>query len=358
MKNKVFLTAAALGVLAATAVNADEVRLKDGTVIKGSINGVEGGVLSITPGYNADASVKAFRFKLEDIISFNTEEPLYIGTSVAKENAMPDNIAYGKVDAGTAGGIQVTTEIGVTQSPIEAIQAAWRTPEESPQEKARKKLERHWAYSFFTDITGKSGNSDSIGVTVGFDAVNKSIDDELRFYGRYNFARTDGNKSADDLSAGVEYTSRFASPLFWYARSDNGFDKVQMIDFYSTAAVGGGTELIKSESQKWEVRLGLAYRYESYENGTTYSKPGLDVGSIYEYKWDWVLFKDTITYTPAFEDFANFVVKHDAYLEMPLANSENWKLRVGMTNDYNSRPQSNVERLDTTYYARLVLSLK
>ncbi|MDR2981109.1 MAG: DUF481 domain-containing protein [Puniceicoccales bacterium] len=356
MRKSAYLGAAITLAASSLSVVADEVRLKDGTVVKGVVAGVEGGVLSITPGYNADGSVKAFKFKLADITSFYTEEPLYVGTS-ATDTPIPDNVSFGKVE-GAPGGIKVVTENGTTTAPIEAIRAAWRTPAESPQEKERKKLERHWEYEFTTDIVGKSGNSDSIGASVGFKAVNKSIHDELTFFGRYNYYRTDGVQSQEDLDAGVEYKSEFANPLFWYVSSHNGFDKVKLIDFMSVSAVGGGTKLIDQANQKLDVRLGLAYRYESYEDGTDMSKPGLDIGYDYSLSWSWGKFVDKLTYTPVFDDFGNYLLKHQAYLEMPIASSENWMIRLGMSNDYNSRPLPTVDRLDTTYFVRIVLKFR
>jgi hypothetical protein len=38
--------------------------------------------------------------------------------------------------------------------------------------------------------------------------------------------------------------------------------------------------------------------------------------------------------------------------------SPHWRFRIGVSNDYNSRPVPGVERLDTTYFARLLLTWK
>jgi hypothetical protein len=38
--------------------------------------------------------------------------------------------------------------------------------------------------------------------------------------------------------------------------------------------------------------------------------------------------------------------------------SPSWKLRVGVSNDYNSKPGTGVERLDTGYFTRMVLNWK
>ena len=43
--------------------------------------------------------------------------------------------------------------------------------------------------------------------------------------------------------------------------------------------------------------------------------------------------------------------------EVPLLSTQ-WKLRLGVANDYNSQPGRGVKRLDTTYFTRLVLNWK
>jgi hypothetical protein len=60
---------------------------------------------------------------------------------------------------------------------------------------------------------------------------------------------------------------------------------------------------------------------------------------------------------PSVNDFADYRFVHDSALEFPI-NAGFWKLRVGLNNQYNSRPQPGREEMDTTYYTRLVLSWK
>jgi hypothetical protein len=54
-----------------------------------------------------------------------------------------------------------------------------------------------------------------------------------------------------------------------------------------------------------------------------------------------------LSYVPTFEDFANFVATHESSLELPLLSTQ-WKLRLGVANDYNSEPGRGVKKLDTT----------
>ncbi|MDR2863297.1 MAG: DUF481 domain-containing protein [Puniceicoccales bacterium] len=355
-KNTLFATIFAFSVLLPSSGRADEVRLRDGTIINGVILGVEAGVLSIKPGYSTAGDVKPFSFKISDILTFSTEEPIFIGTAAA-ESERPDNVSYGKVD-GTPSGIRVITSTGTTSSEVKNVKAAWRTPEESPQAKELKKMERHWAVEVVADFRSKTGNTEQLGASFGFSAINSGKDDTLTFFGKYNYYRTDDNKSTDDLSAGVDYNAKFTELFLWYARTNNGFNKINRINFYSESAVGAGLVALGQEDHKLKFRLGLLYRYETYNNGENFSKPGIDAGLQYLFAWSWGKFEDNLSYMPVFEEFGNFLVKHEAAFEFPLGTSEHWKIRVGVSNEYNSRPLPGVKRLDTTFFTRIVLRFK
>jgi hypothetical protein len=62
-----------------------------------------------------------------------------------------------------------------------------------------------------------------------------------------------------------------------------------------------------------------------------------------------------LTVVPTFEDFSNYRAMHESFYELPLANP-NWKLRLGLANDYNSEPGLGVQKMDTSYFTRLVLN--
>jgi hypothetical protein len=347
-------TAAAFLTVSAPRAGADEIRLKDGTVLLGVIAGVEGGVLSIVPGYNADGSVKVFKFKLDDILTFTTNDAIYVGTA-SEANATADNVAYGRVEASPSG-IRVVTSTGTIAALVSQVKVIYRTPEESPLAKQVKKLERKWAVEVFTDIRGKTGTSEQVGATAGFTAVNSGQNDTLSFAARYNYYRTDKKKSADDLTAGVDYKSNFSDRFFWYARTNTGFNKINLVDFYSESATGLGVMVIKESTHKLEFRLGAAYRYESYISNNPYlSKFALDAGLAYQYAWSWGRFEDKVSFLPTFEELDNYILRHEAFIEFPIASTQNWFIRLGIQNDFNSRPVANVEKLDTTYFTRIVV---
>ena len=82
---------------------------------------------------------------------------------------------------------------------------------------------------------------------------------------------------------------------------------------------------------------------------------GLDFGLNHEWEFSDSKLVNRLSYVPAFEDFGNYTITHESFYELPLANPQ-WKLRMGLSNDFNSQPGVGVESMDTTYFTRLVLS--
>ncbi len=316
-------------------VIADEVRLKDGSAIRGTVTGIDAGVLSVEPAI--DSGTKVLKFKLEDVSYISTDGPMF--------TAGPGGTTVHAPLRGEPASFQ-------SSAPGQPI-GAWKNPESSPEAIAAKKAERKWKAEIYAELTGKNGNSDELGSTVGAELHNFGLEDHIKLFARYNYSKVEDSVSSDDLRGGLDYTW---APSWYgiYARTEEGYDKVKQIDFFSTSAAGANFSIIKEENQMLATRVGLSYRYEKFADGTSENGPGLDIGLNYEYKWTWGRFVEAFTYTPLFEDFHNYLITNDAFVEFNLTAGDALKLRLGVHNDYESRPQAGRKRLDTTYFARIV----
>ncbi len=117
--------------------------------------------------------------------------------------------------------------------------------------------------------------------------------------------------------------------------------------------------LLKEAKETLTARLGLSFRNENYRSPLTpdINAAGLDVGINHTLTFDSAALVNRVSFVPSFNDFANFRLTHESFLELPIAASQ-WKLRLGINNDYNSKPGKGVDKLDTGYFTRLVLSWK
>ena len=332
----------ALGLIASSA-SADIVETKNGARIVGKITKIDGGKVYVTTDYAGDLTIKQ-----SEVSSLTTEAPVVV------------RLASGTTLSGTVtaadGGEKITGPDGSISTQVDKFAASWAVGQEDP---AIVALRSHWSYEASLDITGKTGNSEQLGTSGAFRATLKTPDDTLQLYTAYNRQVSDGTKSADQFKAGIDYADNFSGRTSWYARDEGGFDRVKGIDLYNTAAAGLSYDFIKEPKHLLTLRAGLSFRYEGYTNPAmaNLKSTGLDFGLNHE--WEFATWKlvNRLTYTPAFEDFSNFHFTHESFYEVPLADPA-WKLRLGVSNDYNSKPGAGLERLDTSYFTRLVLSWK
>lgn len=332
-----------LGAFSVSPAFADTVETKNGARLVGSVTKIDSGNVYLKTDYAGDIVIKQ-----SDVASISTDAPI----SVRLESG---TVLEGTVSA-EAGAMKISGSDGQLTTTVDKVAATWAPGGEDPRVAA---LRRHWEYEAGVDITGKTGNSEQLGTQVSARAALKTPEDTLQFYTAYNRQVSDGAKSADQFKAGVDYQNNFSGKKSWYVRDEGGFDRVKDIDLYNVAAFGVGYDLIKEPKHVLTARTGISYRYEGYGNPTTedVSSAGLDLGLNHEWELENSRIVNRIAFVPTFEDLGVFRLTHESFYEVPLA-SPVWKLRLGISHDYNSEPGLGVEKLDTSYFTRLVLTWK
>lgn len=334
----------------ATATLADQVELTDGSVVQGKLLGADKGQFRIETSFAGVITIAQDKIK-----SFSTDEAVNVGLKAGTQ-------VLGTV-ATAESGIAVTAADGRMASSAANVVAVWRAGEESPALREAKaaadKLKRRWAYEAGVAINGRTGGSEKFAGSVGFKATLASPEDKLMFTGAINRAQENSNTTADDWKAGVDYSASFDGAAVWYVRTDLSKDKIKRIDLRSSSAFGIGRKLAKTVTRDTEVRLGLGYLYETYTGLTPdFSSAGLDVALINAMTLGWAQMNNRFTWTPSFEDFANYRLVHDTSFDLPIKGTDFWKLRMGVSNDYQSQPAAGIGKLDTTYYSALILNWK
>jgi hypothetical protein len=323
-------------------VSADVVEVKGGARIVGKVSKIDGGSVVVDTSYAGAISIKQ-----SEVVSIETEAPVAVrfanGTRID-----------GKISSAGEGRVKVGNSEGEFTSDVAKVASSWAAGGKDPAVVA---LERHWAYEAAVDVAGKTGNKEQLGTAFAFRATLAGSGDKLQFYTAYDRQVSDGEKSADQFKAGVDYANNFSGAKSWYVRNEGGFDRVKDIELYDVAAAGLGYDLIKKPKQMLTSRAGVSFRYAGYKNPRTedVKSAGLDFGLAHRLELTNATLINRLAYVPTFEDFSNFVATHESLLELPLLSTQ-WKLRLGVANDYNSKPGRGVERLDTTYFTRLVLS--
>ncbi|HTJ79511.1 MAG TPA: DUF481 domain-containing protein [Rariglobus sp.] len=327
--------------MAAVIVRADVVETKNGARLVGKITKIDGSTVTLTTDYAGSLSIKQ-----GEVTAIRMDSPRFVRLTGG-------TVMEGTVTPAEAGKIQIKGADGTITTSVEKIAATWEPGSTDPAVLA---LERKWTYEASVDVTGKSGNSEQLGTAFAFRAQQTGPHDKLKLYTAYNRQQTDGAISADQFKAGIDYSNNFSGRTSWYVRDEGGYDHVKDINFYNTSAAGFGYDFIQKPLHLLTGRAGLSFRYEDYKNPATQDLQdvGFDFGIHHEYTFDHSKLVNNLSYTPLLNDFADFHFEHESYYEIPLLDPK-WKLRIGISHDYNSKPGTGVDRLDTTYFTRLVL---
>jgi hypothetical protein len=65
-----------------------------------------------------------------------------------------------------------------------------------------------------------------------------------------------------------------------------------------------------------------------------------------------------VTFTPSFDDLANYVITHESTLSIPFGGGEWWAMRFGVKNDFTSEPPPGLVKHDWSYFSGITLSWK
>ena len=332
---------------AGTAV-ADRVELSDGSVIHGKIVSLEAEKLKMETAFAGVIEIAQATVRM-----IATDEPVNVSLITGSAVLGQVSPANGRLKVAVPNG-----ELAIVPADIASV---WRQGAESPTARASRlaaeKARRNWAYEASVAITGRSGASEKFNSALGFKATLESAYDRLIFTLAAEQAEDNGVETANRQFGGVDYSSFYSADNGWYVRTSLESDEIKGIDLRSLSAFGFSRKLIKHARHDLEGRVGASYLYESYANNTTFSSPGLDVTLLNTYTFANGKLNTAITYTPAFEDFANYRILHESSFEMPLVAAL-WKLKLGLKNEYQSKPPATVEKFDTTYFTSLILNWK
>ena len=354
---KVLVVAAILG----NGVIADMIELQDGTVMRGQINGISAGI------YQIETEFGTLKIDKHKIKSLSTDGYVYV--ALKSGSTLLGKLQYKNQRT------QLQTSTGMLDISSDEPVAVWLEGQPNPLLSTVE--ERRWKYEATLDVSGKTGNAEKISTAGSFAATLDTDRDRLQFYIHGERTKTEGERSVEEIIGGIDYENRFSPPHSWYARVELERDLIERIDLRATAAVGYGYYFLNEEWHELRGRLGISLRHEAFdenlieeEEAAIFAATGVienlddsettvaaDLGLYHRYDFDdWGRLITDITYFPSLENADNYRVLHLTSFEVPLANSQIWKLRLGVENEYNSEPPGDIKRLDTTYFLRLVLN--
>lgn len=324
------------GLLAAWGAEADTLHLADGSVVHGTVTGIKDGKVTIKTEFAGDLSIP-----LDKVSGIVTDEAQ--GVKLKDGEVLSGTLQY---EEGTQRLVRDEIVVEVEPSGLVGI---------GPVEVLSAPPKADWKGRAELGLTGETGNTEQFDVRTRVESTRTTEVGRLRLYLRAEYGEENGERTDNEYIGGLRYEHDISKRFYVFVREELEYDEFENLDLRLTTAGGLGYFLIRSDRQELKARAGLGYIHEEFDDGSSADNLFGEFG--YDYRLHvrtWLQYTSMFTYFMNFTEFEDWRFEAENAAEIPISNSEAWKIRLGVRNEYDNEPQPGVESLDTSYFASLV----
>ena len=256
MRNSLLLLT--LIVAASGSIFADQVVLKNGDRLTGTIVKSDGKELVLKTEAAGDVTIK-----YPAIQEIKSDQQLHVETKDGQKAVGPVTTSDGKLEV-------ATKTAGTVALPADNITVIRNDAEQTAFDKAMHPgLLEGWKGGVNIGFGLTAGNSRTENLGLAFDAVRTGHRDKLTIYQNTVYATNNApgaspSTTADLKQGGVRYDRDLNSRLFAFLGTDFMSDGIQGLNIRAVGAAGLGYHLIKSDSTTLDILGGPAYTHENY----------------------------------------------------------------------------------------------
>ena len=243
----------------ASTVFADQITLKNGDHLSGTVVKSDGKTLVLHTDYAGDVTVQ-----FEAITQLTTEKELHVTTSDKKTVVGPVTTSDGKIEVATKAG-------GTVEVPPAKVVLMRNDAEQLAYDKSMHPGLLHgWNGGVNLGFSVARGNSETTNLALAINAVHSTENDKTIIY----LTSLDTNNQlatpstvADLITAGIRYDHNIDPRLFGFVAADFMSNGLQDLDLRGMYGGGLGVHAIKSDKTTLDLLAGLNYTHETYSNG-------------------------------------------------------------------------------------------
>lgn len=268
--NRIQLAALLVATLAPAAY-ADQITLKNGDRVSGTIVTSDVKTLVMKTEYAGAVSIK-----WEFVQQIESSQPLYVGTKGGQVIVGPVTTSDDKLAVAT----KESGSVPVAKADVTSLRNAdeERKAEAALERVQHPRLADLWSGSLDTGLGLVSGNSKSSNFTFALNAVRATTRDKITYYTTSAFARSTVNgvtaTTAQSVAGGVRYDLNVRDKSFAFGTVDLFNDRFQALDLRTVLGAGGGYHEIKNARTSVDLLVGAAFNREFF---TTFNRSSAEV---------------------------------------------------------------------------------
>jgi putative salt-induced outer membrane protein YdiY len=245
-----------------SALFADQVVLKNGDRLTGTITKSDDKTLLIKTEFAGDVTVQ-----WPAVQEINSTQPLHVALSNGKTVVGPITTADGNLGV-------TTTASGTVNVAKRDVTALRSDAEQTAYEKSlHPGLLQGWAGGANVGFALTAGNSETKSLAVAFTGDRKTLHDEIALYENTVYATNDAagttpSTTADSNQAGARYSRNFNPRLFGYVGADFQTNALQDLNLRTVLGGGLGFHAIKTDKTTLDFLVGPNYTREDYSTLT------------------------------------------------------------------------------------------
>ena len=237
---------------------ADQVSLKNGDHLSGTILKSDGKTLVLHTDYAGDITLK-----WDAVQGIQSGQELHVELQDGK-------IAVGPVTSSDAK-LQIATKAsGTVEAPTAAVKSLRNDAEQAAYEESlHPGLLHAWNVGINTGFALTGGNSQAKNFSLAFNGFRQTSNDKLGLYSNAVYATNDApgaipSTTANTIGGGLRYDHDLSKRIFGFAAADFFSDALQSLNLRSVFGGGAGYHAIKKDTTTLDLLGGLNYTRESY----------------------------------------------------------------------------------------------
>ena len=312
-------------------VLADQITLRNGDRLTGTISSADGTNLNLKTDYAGDLSIK-----WDAIQSISSDQPLFVTPKTGSMIVGTVSTADDK--------LQIATKTGGT---VEVDKGAVKTMRSESEQRA------YGAWGGFLDsgLSLSRGNSDTTNFTLGATAARTTEKDKIGAFVNtiYSTGTTNGVTltTASPVHAGVRFDFNLSARTFAFVFSDFDHDRFQDLDLRNVIGGGLGRHVIKSDATNFDVFAGGSLNQEYFTTFTRRSGEAL-IGESFDHKLSSAFsIKERLEFYPDLSSLGDYRVVFDTAAIAKISKILSWQ--IDASDRYITNPVNGLKGNDLLF---------